>query len=577
MAKRADKPWPVGIIGPWEPTRRDAMTGSLAVTLLAALGSALVLGALAHRLGLAPMIGYIAAGLVVGPFTPGIVADPDEVLALADIGVALLMFSIGLRFRIGELREVGRLVGIGVPLQVAITVTIGAGVAVLMGSTLIEALFLGAVASISSSVVLAKVAGESALETTPHGRIALSWSIVQDLLTILLVVLLSAIAAPGEAPLQNALLATGIALGFVLAVLLGGSKLLPAALGRIALLGSRELFVVAVAVVAIGTAALAHQVGVSVALGAFIAGLALAESDLAASVLGEVVPLRELFATIFFVSVGILLQPAALLAGWPLVLAVLLLIVFAKGLPIAAIVRAGGHRSAAAVRTAGLLAQSGEFSFVLATVGLQLDALGADTFSQAMGGVVISILLAAPIAGATRRLGGWMDGRYAGRPDQLGMASAPRGMRRHVVLVGYGVVGRTVARVLEARSIPWMAIDLDYPKVRRALEGGVPIIYGDASTSTILEAARIEVASTMVIAIDDALATTQAAKHALQRNARLHVVARAHSAQEEVELERMGVARVITAERELSHELLRNALSRFGVSEREVDAILRRR
>ena len=553
------------------------MTGSLAITLVAALGSALVLGALAHRLGLAPMIGYIAAGLVVGPFTPGVVADPDEVLGLADIGVALLMFSIGLRFRLHELREIGRLVLIGAPLQVAATLGIGSAVALLLGSTLIEALFLGAVASISSSVVLAKVAGEATLETTPHGRLALSWSIVQDLLTVLLVVLLSAIAAPGESPVVDAIIATAIALGFVAAVLLGGSRLLPALLGRIALLGSRELFVVAVAVVAIGTAALAHEVGVSVALGAFLAGLALAESDLAASVLGEVVPLRELFATIFFVSVGILLQPAALLAGWPLVVAVLLLIVLAKGVPIAAVVRAGGHHPGAAVRTAGLLAQSGEFSFVLATVGLQLGALDSDTFSQAMGGVVISILLAAPIAAGTGRLGAWLDLRFARSPLELGVPESAKGLRRHVVLVGYGAVGRTVARVLEARSIPWIGIDLNYPMVRRGLEAGTPLIYGDASTPTILEVASIEAASTLVIAIDDALATAQAARHGLQRNPRLHVVARAHSAQEESELQRMGVARVITAERELGHELLRHALWRFGVSEREVDAILRRK
>ena len=552
------------------------MTGSLAITLLAALGSALVLGALAHRIGLAPMIGYVAAGLVVGPFTPGVVANPDEVLALADIGVALLMFSIGLRFQLNELREVGRLVLVGAPVQVAVTMAIGFGVALLLGSTPLEGLFLGAVSAIASSVVLAKVAGE-ALEATPHGRIALSWSIVQDLLTVLLVVLLSAIAAPGEAPIIDAIVATAIALGFVAAVLFGGSRLLPAVLGRIALLGSRELFVVAVAVVAIGTAALAHEVGVSVALGAFIAGLALAESDLAASVLGEIVPLRELFATIFFVSVGILLQPVALLAGWPLVLAVLLLIVLAKGLPIAAIMRGVGHRPGMAVRTAGLLAQSGEFSFVLATVGLQLGALDSDTFSQAMGGVVISILAAAPIATATGRLGDWLDRRFAGRAREPGLPASAAGMRRHVVLVGYGAVGRTVARVLEARSIPWIAIDLDYPMVRRALESGAPLIYGDAATPTILEAAQIAAASTMVLAIDDALATAQAARHGLQRNPRLHVVARAHSGQEEAELQRMGVARVITAERELANELLRNALFRFGVSEREVDAILRRR
>jgi CPA2 family monovalent cation:H+ antiporter-2 len=564
-----------GIIGRWEATLRDGMTGSLAITLLAALGSALVLGALAHRLGLAPMIGYIAAGLVVGPFTPGLVADPDEVLALADIGVALLMFSIGLRFRLAELLEVGRLVLIGAPLQVAITLGLGVGVATLAGATLIEALFLGSVASISSSVVLAKVAGEAALGSTPHGRIALSWSIAQDLLTVVLVVLLSAISVPGDAPVLDAVIASAIALGFVAIVLVGGSRLLPAVLGRVALLGSRELFIVAVAVVAIGTAALAQQVGVSVALGAFIAGLALAESDLAASVLGEVVPLRELFATIFFVSVGILLEPAALLAGWPMVLTVLLLILLAKGLPIAAILRAGRQPNGTALRTAGLLAQSGEFSFVLATVGLQLGALDRDTFSQAMGAVVVSILVAAPVARAAAGAGSWLDRSSASGPREIAL---PRGgMRRHVVLIGFGAVGRTVARVLEARSIPWVAIDADYPMVRKALETGTPVIYGDGSTPTILDAAEIARASTMVIAINDALATTQAARYALQRNSRLHVVARAHSAQEEAELQRMGVARVITAERELGNELLRHTLWRFGVSEREVDAIVRRR
>lgn len=553
------------------------MTGSLAITLLAALGSALVLGALAHRLGLAPMIGYIAAGLVVGPFTPGLVADPDEVLALADIGVALLMFSIGLRFRLAELLEVGRLVLIGAPLQVAITLGLGVGVATLAGATLIEALFLGSVASISSSVVLAKVAGEAALGSTPHGRIALSWSIAQDLLTVVLVVLLSAISAPGDAPVLDAVIASAIALGFVAIVLVGGSRLLPAVLGRVALLGSRELFIVAVAVVAIGTAALAQQVGVSVALGAFIAGLALAESDLAASVLGEVVPLRELFATIFFVSVGILLEPAALLAGWPMVLTVLLLILLAKGVPIAAIVRASGQRGSTALRTGGLLAQSGEFSFVLATVGLQLGALDRDTFSQAMGAVVVSILVAAPVAGAAARAASWLDRRSPVSAREMALAQSRPGMRRHVVLIGYGAVGRTVARVLEARSIPWVAIDADYPMVRKALEAGTPVIYGDGSTPTILDAAEIARASTMVIAINDALATTQAARYGLQRNSRLHVVARAHSAQEEAELQRMGVARVITAERELGNELLRHTLWRFGVSEREVDAIVRRR
>jgi CPA2 family monovalent cation:H+ antiporter-2 len=553
------------------------MTGSLAITLLAALGAALVLGGVAYRLGLAPMIGYIAAGLLVGPFTPGFVADREEVLGLADIGVALLMFSLGLRFRLDELAETGRLVLIGAPLQVAFTTGLGAGVAMLMGSPLPEALFLGAVVSVSSTVVLVKVAGESALQTTLHGRLALGWSIMQDLLTVVLVVVLSAVVSESDQPFLDGLISIAIALAFVAGVLTVGGRVLPAILSRVALLGSRELFVVAVAVLAIGTAAAAGALGVSVALGAFVAGLALAESDLAASVLGEVVPLRELFATIFFVSVGILLQPAALLAGWPVVLVLLLLIVFGKGLPIAAISRFGGHRPKTALTSAGLMAQCGEFSFVLATVGLELGAISQETFSHAMGAVVLSILLAPVVATGSSRAGDALERRWPMPKLAADARARAAELRRHAVVLGYGHVGRAVARVLDGRGIPWVAVDSDYPLVRGAAGRGKPLVYGDAGAPSVLDAVRVEVASTLVIAIPDALAARQAVGYAIGRNPRLHVVARAHSEADEAALRRLGAARVITAERELGRELVRHTLSRFGVSELEIDAILRRR
>lgn len=553
------------------------MTGSLAITLLAALGAALVLGAVAHRLRLAPMIGYIAAGLLVGPFTPGFVADREEVLGLADIGVALLMFSLGLRFRLEELAETGRLVLVGAPAQVAATTALGTGVALLMGSPPLSALFMSAVASVSSTVVLAKVAGESVLATSPHGRIALGWSVVQDLLTVVLVVVLSAVASASDQPLLDGAVSIGIALAFVAGVLVVGGRVLPAVLARVALLGSRELFVVAVAVIAIGTAAAAGALGVSVALGAFVAGLALAESDLAASVLGEVIPLRELFATIFFVSVGILLQPSAIVAGWPIVVVLLLLIVIGKGLPTASAALLAGHRPRTAFRAAGLIAQCGEFSFVLATVGLELGAISHEAFSQAMGAVVLSILLAPLVAGGAARLGDLLERRL---PAPYPSAEARRragDLRRHAVVLGYGQVGRAVCRVLDGRSIPWVAIDSDYPLVRAATAGGAPLVYGDAGTPSVLDAVRIGAASTLVVAIPDALAARQAVAYAMGQNARLHVVARAHSEADEAALRRLGAARVITAERQVGHELVRHALARFGVSEREIDAVLRRK
>jgi CPA2 family monovalent cation:H+ antiporter-2 len=524
-----------------------------------------------------PMVGYIAAGLLVGPFTPGYVADREEVQGLADIGVALLMFSIGIRFRLAELFEAGRMVVVGAPIQVAVTMALGTGAALAMDSTLIEALFLGAVVSICSSVVLVKVAGEATLENTAHGRLALSWSIVQDLITVVLVVVLSAIAGESEQPLLDALLATALAAGFVVAVLVIGSRVLPAVLSRVALLGSRELFIVAVAVIAIGTAAVANSVGVSVALGAFVAGLALAESDLAASVLGEVVPLRELFATLFFVSVGVLLSPAAVFSGWGAVLVLLVVIVLGKALPIAAIVGLWGHRPSVALQTGALVAQSGEFSFVLATVGLQVGALDRDHFSLAMGAVVLSILAAAPVAALGERLGGLLDRRYPQTMPLDDAANPAAGLRRHVIIAGYGVVGRTVARVLEGRGIPWVAIEGEYRRAQAAVAGGAPVIFGDIGNITVLDVARIESASTLVMAVPDALATRQSVVYALGRNPRLHVVARAHSAVDEAELRRLGVERVITAERQLGQELLRYTLLRYGVSEREIDTVLRRR
>jgi monovalent cation:H+ antiporter-2, CPA2 family len=548
------------------------MTG-LGLTILVGLVAALVLGAVAHRLRMPAMIGYVAAGLVVGPFTPGFVADRDEVLALADIGVALLMFSIGLRFSIAQLASVGRVILAGTPVQVAITMAVGTGVGLALGWPVIEALFIGAAVSVCSTVVLVKLVGDAAALTTPHGRIAVGVSVVQDLLTVILVVTLSALA--GERTGQLGIVATvAAALAFVVAVVVVGSRVLPNLLARVADLGSRELFIIGVAVIAIGTAFAANALGVSVALGAFVAGLALADSDLSASVLGEIVPLRELFATFFFVSIGILLQPAVVVAGWPIVVVLLAIISLGKALPVSVLAALAGTRPSTAVRAGGLVAQSGEFSFILASAGLGIGAVRPETFSLAMGAVVISILTAGPIVAVTELVGPRLEGR---RPDRRPLPGDPEpaaGLRRHAVILGYGRVGRSVARVLDSRGFGWVAVDADYAVAREARLAGAGIVYGDAGTPSVLDATRIADAHTLVVAIPDALACRQAVEYAKSRNPRVEIVARAHSDHEEEELRRLGVARVVVAERELGNELVRHALRRFGVSDREVAALL---
>ena len=550
------------------------MTG-LGLTLLVALAAALVLGALAHRLRLPPMLGYIAAGMVVGPFTPGFVADREEVLALADIGVALLMFSIGLQFSLGELRLVGGRILAGVPLQVAITMAIGTATGLALGWELIEALFIGGAVSVASTVVLVKVAGEATLHTTAHGRIALGVSIVQDLLTVVLVVALSALGSRAEESWLGLLGAGAVAIGFVAVVLIGGSRVLPSLLGFIAGLRSRELFVIGVAVIAIGTAFAAGALGVSVALGAFVAGLALADSDLTASVLGEIVPLRELFSTFFFVSVGILLQPAAILAAWPIVLALLVIITLGKALPIAGLAMLDGQSPSTALRAGALVGQSGEFSFVLASAGLAVGAVSPGTFSLAMGAVVISILTAEPLLAAARWIGPRADGLMP-RPPLPG-DDPPTGLRRHAVILGYGRVGRAVARVLDSRGFGWVAVDSDYALVREARASGYPVIYGEAGAPSVLDQAAVADAHAIVVCVPDALACRQAVVYARDRNPRIEIVARAHSDAEEADLRRLGAGRVVVADRELGNEMIRHALRRFGVSDREVAAILETR
>jgi CPA2 family monovalent cation:H+ antiporter-2 len=531
----------------------------------------------ALRLRLPPIIGYIIAGLVVGPFTPGFVADREQVLQLADIGVALLMFSIGLQFRIRELLSVGRLVLIGVPAQVAITMLFGVGIGLLVGWSPLESAFVGAAVAICSTVVLAKVVGESALRSTTQGQIAVGWSIMQDLLTVVLVVVLSELAADTTDVVRGVLLPTVIALLFVGGVVTIGSRILPPALSRVARLGSRELFVVAISCIAIGTAFGASALGVSIALGAFVAGLALSESDLASSVLGEIVPLRELFSTIFFVSAGILVQPLEVLNGWAVVLLLLLLIIVVKGSLVAGMTWLGGYRPAVAIRAGGMVAQAGEFSFVLATAGLAVGAVSPDAFSEVMGAVILSMIAAGPVLRVSERLADALDRRLPDRRPMpaLTMPAAP--LHRHAVILGFGRTGSTVARVLEARGFAWIAIDGDYTVARQAREAGRGVIFGSVGAPSMLDAANIGEAHTLIVCVPDAIATRQAVAYARRRSPRLGVVARAQSEQDADELRQMGVERVIVAERQLSNELVRHALRRFGISDREITAIVERR
>ena len=566
------------------PARRDdddhiadaasrPVTG-LGITLLAALAAALIFGAIAQRLRLTSLVGFIVAGFVVGPFTPGFVADREQIFDLADIGVALLMFSMGLRFPLRQIAAVGRSVLIGAFVQVVVVLAIGFGVGQWLGMDWLEALFLGAIVSNSSSVVLVKTVGDEVVEGTIHGRIALAWSVIQDVMTVAIVVLLGGLAGSGEkGVLADVGGATLAALAFIVAVVVGGSRVFPIILGGLARIGSRDVFVIGVAVLAIGTSFAAGLVGISVALGAFVTGMALADSDLTHSVLGEIAPLRELFAAFFFVSIGLLVDPAAIIDGLPVVLVVLSLIVPVKGLVTAVLSRLGGNARTTATRVGGMLAQNGEFSFVLAVIGLELGVIEDETFSLIMGAVVASIVLSRGVVRGTASMAARLAAHEPAPPaDDL---PAER-RRRHAVVLGYGRVGGSVVRALRNRGLPHVIIDADYQLVSHARESGIPILYGEAGNPTLLDAADIDRALMLVVAIPDALATRQAVDYARRRNPRIEIAARAQSVQEEQHLRRRDVRRIVIAEREVGNELMRHTLQRFGVSEREITPMLER-
>jgi CPA2 family monovalent cation:H+ antiporter-2 len=265
----------------------------------------------------------------------------------------------------------------------------------------------------------------------------------------------------------------------------------------------------------------------------------------------------------------------AVFEAWPVVLGLLLIITFGKAIPVAVLARIDGQRPSSALRAGALIGQSGEFSFVLASVGLALGAVRPEIFSLAMGAVVISIATADPLLAGARRLGDWLDTR-TGYPPLPGDEPG-EGLRRHAVILGYGRVGRSVARVLESRGFAWIAVDADYALAREARLTGAPVIYGEAGTPSILDQARVATAHALVVAVPDALATHQAVVYARGRNPRIEVVARAHSEAEETDLRQLGAMRVVVAEREVGNEIVRHALRRFGVSDREVAAILEAR
>ena len=548
-------------------------TGIL-VTLALALIAATVGAFIAVRLGQSPILGYVAAGLIIGPYTHGPVAEPETVGALADVGLVFLLFAIGLQLSFGELLRVRKVALLGGSLQVLAMVAVGYFVGVTLGFGELESLFFGAFISQSSSAVMAKILTERAELDTAHGHVALGWATLQDLSTIVLVVLLGALSLGGDLATDIGL-ALGKAALFMVILLPFGLRVLPWLFERVVLLRSRELFILTVVGVALGTAYVSELFGLSLALGAFLAGLLVSESDISHHVLGELAPVRDIFAALFFVSVGMFVDPSFVIASIGLLALAVLLIVPLKGALIAGLSFVLGIPARSAVLAGVLLAQAGEFSFLLARQGVEAGVIGDEMFSLMLASAALSIVVAPSAMRATPGILRRLDQRYSGRGTiEIQAATPDAPARRHALICGYGRVGRLVAAALERRGFPYSVIEVD-PRVCRELRSrGVPVIQGSAENQRNLSRADLGHAQVVIVTLPDSLAVQQVVHFVRRSHPRVPIVARARTGAERDALEREGVGEIVVAEAEVALEMARYTLGRLGVSGAETQAII---
>ncbi|MDE1930729.1 MAG: cation:proton antiporter, partial [Alphaproteobacteria bacterium] len=511
---------------------------SLVIALLVGLAVAYVGGLAARTARLPPIVGYLIAGVVVGPSTPGLVANPHAVEELAQIGVVLLLFGVGLRFSFADLRAVWRIAVPGALLQIVASGALAFGVARLIGFATEAAAALAMSLAVASTVVATRALEERGRLMTEAGRIALGWLVMQDLVVVLVLVVLPGGPAPfvfAGAPLAVGALKLLEAAIFAAIILPLGRRLIPWILTLTARDGSRELFRLAVIVSALGIAYLAAAlVGVSPALGAFFAGITLAESDVSHQAAGESLPVQQIFTVLFFVSVGMLFDPSVLVRAPLQVAAVSAMVIIGNALITLIVLFALSAAPRSALEVAALLAQVGEFSFIVSGAAASSGLLPGDGRSLVLAAALISILVqplmlrAAAALGAPLEKIGFLRAWHAGRREIKRRDTLPQ-LESHAIVIGHGRVGSVIAASLREQGVPYIVIEQNLRFAEQLRQEGVPVIYGDAAWPEVFEATRPDRARLIVIAVPDKSAVRRilAAAHAI--NPKLDVVARTHS------------------------------------------------
>jgi CPA2 family monovalent cation:H+ antiporter-2 len=542
---------------------------------------ALAFGFLAARVRLPPLVGYLVAGIAIGPFTPGFVADSDLASELAEIGVILLMFGVGLHFSIATLLRVRNIALPGAVAQIAVATAIGAGLSRWWGWELSAGLVFGLALSVASTVVLLRALEQRNELGTEQGHIAVGWLIVEDLVTVLALVFLPALAAGGGSDARTLLTELGMTslkvAVFVALMLVGGRRIVPWILHQVTRAGSRELFTLAVLAIALGIAyGSAHLFDVSFALGAFFAGVVLAETELSHQAAENSLPLQDAFAVMFFVSVGMLFDPSVVVERPLELLGVLFVIVVGKSVAAFAIVLAFGYPVRTALTISASLAQIGEFSFILAALGVGLGLLPQEGRDLILAGALLSITFNPFAFGMIAPMTRWLDQhprvtalleRRNRRPEPAPAGAQAIGLRNHAVIVGYGRVGSVVGHALEAQGLKFAVVETHQRIVEELRSQERVVILGDASAAGVLDLAAIEHARLLVIASPDGFQARRILELARERNPRIAIVVRTHSSSELAYLIGQGVDRAVMGELELALEMTDYALRSLGVSE----------
>lgn len=540
----------------------------IATDIILLVVTAFFCGILFHKLRQPIILGYILAGILLGPHLGRIISNTKDIELLAEIGIALLLFALGLEFSLKDLKPVKSIAIIGTPIQIILTIGVGYGLGQYLGWDWKSSIWLGAMISLSSTMIILKTLMNRGLMGTLSSKVMIGMLIIQDLVVVPLMIILPQLNNP-KLGLQALGFATLKAIVFIAAMLLLGTRVLPFILEYIAKMDSRELFLLSITAIGLGVGYLTHVVGLSFAFGAFVAGMVLSESDFGHQALSDIIPLRDLFVLLFFTSVGMLFDPSFLVNNIREILILVFVVALAKGLIFSILALLFKYRKIIPLAVGLGMFQIGELSFLLAQIGISTDSISQKVYSIVLTTTIITMVFTPIVSGFTEKLYSLRKKYF--KHEQLETSNIPsRGYKKHIVIAGGGRIGRLIAEALKSLNFHSVIIELDHQKFEENKDAGLPVVFGDASQDMVLAAAGIRRAGMLIITFPSLVTAISVVKHSRRMNDLIQVVVRTSGDDSSHILKDIGVNDVVLPEYEASLEMTRQALIRLGIMPEEV-------